>query len=97
MTKVIRHFYLKERNNIYKITKKNYIYILGEKRPGSIGETTRLNFRGETTRGETTRGKLFGGETSCYPPDRRRFSVFDAKKMGKSAYSLKPMHQENDH
>ena len=30
---------------------------MGGKRPGSRGETTRLNFRGETTRGETTRGK----------------------------------------
>ena len=30
-------------------------------------------------------------------PDRGRFSVFDAKKMGKNSYSLKPMRQENAH
>ena len=29
--------------------------------------------------------------------DRGRFCVFDAKKMGKNAYSLKPMCQENAH
>ena len=34
------------------------------------GETTRVENRGETTRGEMTRGKIFGGETSCYHPDK---------------------------
>ena len=41
--------------------KKLTFYIIGAKRPGSRGETTRLNFRGETTRGETTRGGGGGG------------------------------------
>ena len=34
---------------------------MGAKRPGSRNGTTRLNFRGETTRGETTRGGGGGG------------------------------------
>ena len=31
--------------------KKTYILYKGAKRPGSRGEATRFNFRGETTRG----------------------------------------------
>ena len=49
-------------DNIRELT----FYIMEAKRPGSRGETSRLNFRGEATRGETTWGKWFGGETSCY-------------------------------
>ena len=44
---------------------------MGAKRPGSRGETTRLNFRRETTRGETTRGEMVWGETSCYHPEKQ--------------------------
>ena len=35
--------------------------VLGAKRLGYGGETTRIE-----NRGETTRGKRLGGETSCY-------------------------------
>ena len=40
---------------------------MGAKRPGSRGETTRLNFRGETTRGETTRGEMVWGRNVLLP------------------------------
>ena len=32
-----------------------------------LGETTRVENRGETTRGKRPGGKRLGGETSCYP------------------------------
>ena len=40
---------------------------MGAKRPGSRGETIRLNFRGETTRGETTRGEMVWGRNVLLP------------------------------
>ena len=40
--------------------------VLGAKRLGYGGETTRVENRGDTTRGEMTGGKRLGGETSCY-------------------------------
>ena len=43
--------------------------VLGAKRLGYGGETTRVENRGEMTRGETTRGDRLGGETSCYPQE----------------------------
>ena len=43
---------------------------MGAKRPGSRGETTRLNFRGETTRGETTRGEMVWGRNVLLPAVR---------------------------
>ena len=44
---------------------------MGAKRPGSKGETTRLNFRGETTR-----WKWFGGQTSCYHNNHTLYLLF---------------------
>ena len=43
--------------------------IMGAKRLGYGGETTRVENRGETTRGKRLGGKLLGGETSCYRAD----------------------------
>ena len=40
--------------------------VMGAKRLGYGGETTRVENIGKTTTGETTRGKRLGGETSCY-------------------------------
>ena len=43
--------------------------MMGVKQPGSTGETTRLNFRGETSRGETTRGGMVWGRNILLPSE----------------------------
>ena len=46
--------------------------VLGAKRLGYGGETTRVENRGETTRGETTRGETSWGRNVLLPLRQRR-------------------------
>ena len=49
--------------------------VLGAKRLGYGGETTRVENRGETTRGETTRGETSWGRNVLLPSYSARTSV----------------------
>ena len=57
----------------------------------SRGETTRPNFRGETTRGETTRGEMVWGRNVLLPscPTKDRKGLMPPKRTEKNiqAYS----------
>ena len=46
--------------------------VLGAKRLGYGGETTRVENRGETTRGETTRGETSWGRNVLLPANKTR-------------------------
>ena len=63
---------------------------MGAKRPGSTGETTRLNLRGETTRGEKLGGGGGGGgwgrNVLLSVAERTAFLVVSPIKVNSFAY-----------